>query len=150
MSAAHTPIPKHSGYFASPDGTIWSAIGWRGSGFREMKTDMDSHGYPSVRLKVGVGVRKRLKVHSLIATTFHGPKLSPDQEVRHLDGDRSNPAAANLAWGTRKENAADREAHGRTSRGELHSAAIKRGFAKATTAIEPNSVGTPEGVNQND
>ncbi|MGA0525000.1 hypothetical protein ACO2WH_24370, partial [Escherichia coli] len=32
----------------------------------------------------------------------------------------------NLEWGTRKENADDRERHGRTSRGEAHSAAIRR------------------------
>jgi hypothetical protein len=128
MSGAHTPIPDWAGYFASPDGTIWSATDWRGSGFRKMVTEQGRYFYPCVRLTVGNGTRKRLKVHTLIAKTFLGPRPSPAHEVRHLDGDRSNAAATNLAWGTRADNAADRTAHGRTSHGPSHSAAIKRGL----------------------
>ena len=45
--------------------------------------------------------------------------------LRHLDGNKTNPHADNLAWGTQKENAADRERHGKTSRGSKHSAAIR-------------------------
>ena len=56
-------------------------------------------------------------VHSLIAETFHGPR--PDGcEVRHLDGNPANNHASNLAYGTKVENAADRERHGNTMRGQ--------------------------------
>lgn len=56
-------------------------------------------------------------VHSLVAEAFLGPR--PDGfQVRHLDGDRHNNHATNLAYGTAKENALDREWHGNTARGE--------------------------------
>jgi hypothetical protein len=38
-------------------------------------------------------------------------------ECRHLDGNGSNPRPDNLKWGTRLENMADRDHHGRTVRG---------------------------------
>ena len=108
------PIPGWDGYAATPDGRIWSiSSNWRGYGARELSQDLDTHSYPSVRLKTAVGVRKRLKVHRLVAETFIGKRPTPQHEVRHLDGDRSNNRVENLAWGTPKENAADRTAHGR-------------------------------------
>lgn len=55
-------------------------------------------------------------VHLLVCEAFHG--LRPAGAVcRHLDGNRLNNAAENLRWGTHAENMADRDAHGRTSRG---------------------------------
>lgn len=39
-------------------------------------------------------------------------------EVRHLDGDQCNCRENNLAWGTKKENEADKELHGTRLRGE--------------------------------
>jgi hypothetical protein len=68
---------------------------------------------------------ERRMVHQVICHAFHGPQPTPAHEVRHIDGDSANNLPDNLCWGTRKQNAADREAHGRTSRGEAHSAAIK-------------------------
>lgn len=128
---SHTPIPEWCGYYATRDGRIYSSINWRGTSFRELKQDLNEDGYPSVRLTVIGAKRTRLAVHKLIATTFLGPRPSPAHEVRHLDGDRLNPHADNLAWGTRADNAADRERHGRTSRGEPHATAIKAGLAKS-------------------
>lgn len=128
----HTPIPDWSGYAATPDGEIWSIESdWRGYGERPLKHVLTRDFYRSVRLTVGNGTRKRIMVHRLIAETFLGPRPSPQHEVRHLDGDRSNNAASNLAWGTRKENADDRARHGRTSHGARHSAAIKRGIQQS-------------------
>jgi len=40
------------------------------------------------------------------------------EEARHLDGNRLNNSLSNLAWGTSKENAKDRDMHGTTARGE--------------------------------
>lgn len=113
------------GYEVTADGRVFS-IGhnWRGYGKREMRQSLNSHGYPSVRLTMG-GERKRTVVHRLVALHFLGPRPSPEHEVRHLDGDKTNNAVQNLAWGTRAENAADREQHGRTSRGAQHSRAIR-------------------------
>lgn len=116
------------GYEVTRDGKVFSvSSNWRGYGRRELKQIPNEYGYPSVRLTIA-GVRKRYTVHSLVARLYLGPKPGQYHEVRHLDGDKMNPCAENLAWGTRKENADDRERHGRTSRGEKHSTAIKIGL----------------------
>jgi hypothetical protein len=61
----------------------------------------------SVRLS-----RKHFYVHALVLLAFVGPRPIRDDglrvECRHLDGDPSNNALANLRWGTVKENRADR------------------------------------------
>jgi hypothetical protein len=98
-------------YEAMSDGSIWSNSGWRGSERRKLTPTISKGGYLAVRLVVN-GVRKKFLVHRLICTAFHGPKPTPLHEVRHLDGSRTNNSAANLAWGTRSENAMDRKDHG--------------------------------------
>lgn len=121
--SAHTP-----GYEVTRDGRVFSVThNWRGYGRRELTQDLNDDGYPSVRVTV-CGKRTRLAVHRLVASRFLPPRPSPLHEVRHLDGNRMNCRADNLAWGTRKDNADDRERHGRTSRGARHSAAIKSGL----------------------
>ena len=86
---------------------------------RPMRTAMTGARYPGVTLcNRAAGIDKVTKhVHELVALAFIGP-LAPGQQVRHLDGDRTNNRAANLAHGTALENATDRERHGRTARGE--------------------------------
>lgn len=119
--ATHTP-----GYEITREGRIFSiSSNWRGYGKREMRQTPNSDGYPSVRLTIG-SKRIRFAVHRLVAKEFLPECPGPNHEVRHLDGIKSNSSASNLAWGTVKDNADDRERHGRTSRGESHSLAIKR------------------------
>lgn len=121
-SASHTP-----GYEVTADGRVFSiSHNWRGYGRRELRQDLNDDGYPSVRLTMN-GKRTRLAVYKLVAIWYLPPRPSAQHEVRHLDGDKMNSALPNLAWGTRKDNADDRERHGRTSRGTAHSEAIKRG-----------------------
>lgn len=113
------------GYRVTRDGRVFScATNWRGYGEREMGQPVNSHGYPTVRLVVD-GRRKRFAVHRLVAWEYLPPKPSPEHEIRHLDGNKMNSHADNLAWGTRQDNADDRERHGRTSRGAAHAAAIR-------------------------
>lgn len=50
-------------------------------------------------------------VHQLVTKTFHGPRPE-GKVVRHLNGDPLDNRAENLAWGTPKENSADRYVHG--------------------------------------
>ena len=114
-------------YEVTRDGKVFSLTNWRGYGRRELAQLPNDDGYPSVRVMVD-GKRKHVAVHVLVAREHLPPRPSPCHEIRHLDGDKQNPSADNLAWGTRKENADDRERHGRTSRGAAHSAAIKRGL----------------------
>lgn len=66
------------------------------------------------------GDRRATLLHIVVAEAFLGPKPSPDMEVRHLDGDKDNCAAANLAWGTHQENVDDQVGHGTRRVGEKH------------------------------
>jgi hypothetical protein len=52
-----------------------------------------------------------VRIHVLVAESFHGPRPA-GMEVRHLNGDGHDNRAENLAWGTRRQNAADTVAHG--------------------------------------
>lgn len=81
----------------------------------------NSREYPAVMLRHH-GERKRVAVHRLVALTFLGLPPHAGAQVRHLDGHHLNPRADNLAWGTAQDNAADRDAHGTTARGERHGA----------------------------
>lgn len=128
MEAKHTDA-----YEVTRDGRVFSIkSNWRGYGRREMRQSLNADGYPSVRLMFG-GKRKRVSVHALVAQTHLPPRPSSLHQIRHLDGDCRNAKAENLAWGTAKENAEDRENHGRTSRGERHSASIKASNQAAGT-----------------
>ena len=61
------------------------------------------------------GTRNRY-VHRLVLEAVAGP-CPEGMEARHLNGDRYDNRAENLAWGTRQENAADQARHGTTLRG---------------------------------
>lgn len=74
-------------------------------------------GYRTVHLYDG-GLSRATALHIVVAEAFHGPRPSPRHVVRHLDGDASNCAAANLCWGTPAENSADTLRHGTRLRGE--------------------------------
>jgi hypothetical protein len=120
MTTNHTP-----GYEVTREGAVYSvSSNWRGLGRRLLNVTPNTDGYPSVRLHIN-GKRVRLGIHKLVALHHLPPKPSARHELRHLDGNKDNAHADNLTWGTPKENAADRELHGHTSRGEAHSATIK-------------------------
>jgi hypothetical protein len=132
--AKHTAVLL-AGYEITRDGRVFSNTNWRGMGRRELAQHLNDDGYPSVRVTLA-GKRVRYAVHSLVAAAYLPPRPTWWHEVRHLDGNKLNASADNLAWGTQKENAEDRERHGRTSRGESHSAAIKASNqAEATRAF---------------
>ena len=118
-------------------GKVFSHTNWRNWGSRELSQSLNTDGYPSVRLTIN-GNRHRIVVHKLVAIAFLKAKPSRKHQIRHLDGNKMNSHISNLVWGTAKDNANDREKHGRTSRGKNHSNSIKKGFklraaiAKAT------------------
>jgi HNH endonuclease len=68
-------------------------------------------------------IKKLFFVHVLILTTFEGP-CPAGLQARHRDGVRTNARLSNLHYGTAQQNIDDREAHGRTRRGEQHGMAI--------------------------
>lgn len=126
MVGAAKHLEAAPGYEVTRDGRVFSfSSNWRGYGRREMSQTLNSDGYPSVRLMIG-GKRVSRSVHRLVALAFLPSRPSADHEIRHLDGNKINNHVANLVWGTALENAADRERHGRTSRGDQHSIFIRK------------------------
>jgi hypothetical protein len=119
------PVAGFPDYFVAEDGRVFSATNWRGYGVREIAPVVDEHGYLKVRLTLN-GRRLKRSVHRLVALAWLSG--TPQHDVRHLDGNKHNNHASNLAWGSQRDNAADRERHGRTSRGPKHSAAIRAGL----------------------
>ena len=114
--------PKHTlptGYRlqigADGDTHVISETGWRGFGITILAQNADEDGYLFVRVTEN-GKRSRRYIHRLVCTAIHGNRPSPKHEVRHKDGYPTNNSASNLCWGTRKENAIDRSAHGRCYR----------------------------------
>lgn len=106
----HPTIPE---IFCTEDGRV----------FRELVPSRDSGGYAQIR-----NGTMRLRRHVLVCETFSGAR-SPGMVVRHLDGNRANDSATNLAWGTQAENCADTVEHGNSTRGE------KNARSKITAAM---------------
>ena len=85
---------------------------------RPLVGGVDKDGYRRLVLCTGGG-RIYRRVSALVCEAFHGPR-QPGHVVRHIDGTRTNNAAANLEWGTQKENIADKVAHGTAQIGVKH------------------------------
>lgn len=91
---------------------------WQGKYLgRFLKPAVHRRGYRAVKLCLDDGSRRTVKVHRLVCEAFHGEPPSSRHHDAHIDGDVANNSADNLYWATAKENAADRERHGRTWRG---------------------------------
>lgn len=97
------PVPSEPGLWASLDGQI-----------RGRKMHVGNQGYRVVR----IGNRTRY-VHQLVCETFHG-RCPPGYDTRHLNGDKLDNRASNLAWATHAENMADMTGHGRGNGGKTH------------------------------
>lgn len=110
-------IPDFPGYFATPNGEIWSMKHGRPHPLRE-----GSNGRYAIMILCRNGKRVGRQLHRLVLETFRGP--CPDgMQARHLNGDRKENGISNLAWGTVSENAMDRVRHGTHRFGETHGAA---------------------------
>jgi hypothetical protein len=68
-------------------------------------------GYYVVWMRQAQKAPKMVPVHKVVAQSFLGAKPSKKHLIRHVDGDCHNNTLGNLAWGTVKENAADRIKH---------------------------------------
>lgn len=81
-------------------------------------------GYPRVGLTKADGSSRACLVHVLVLEAFVGPRPFPEADCRHLDGDADNNWVGNLAWGTKKENMADKVSHGTNRKGDNHQSTI--------------------------
>lgn len=103
-------IPDAAGYYVNLEGEVFTV--------RKLRPFKDKDGYLRISTR-----RLRKAVHWLLARVFLPPPGPGQNEVRHLDDDKSNIAISNLAWGTRAENAADMARHG-TVKGSRNANAV--------------------------
>lgn len=100
------------GYQVSSAGQLRLTIKRRSRSPRILHGNLMSNGYVMVQTTFN-GKKVAATIHRLVCEAFHGPVPSRAHQVRHLNGIRNDNRAINLAWGTGKENAADRRRHGR-------------------------------------
>lgn len=109
------PIPSAPEYFATDEGEIFR-------NGRVLRISTNGRGYIKVKLSMR-SVRRDAYVHRLICEAFHGP-CPTGMQCRHLDGNKANNRPSNLVWGTRDENAVDRQIHGTLREGANHHRAV--------------------------
>jgi hypothetical protein len=110
MSEQWRTVPSFSDYMVSDHGRVRH----RRVNAPVLKGSYDKDGYHRVGLN-GCTIR----VHTIVAETFHGPR--PEGfECAHLDGNCRNNAAANLAWVPHVENNSHKRLHGTDQTGERH------------------------------
>ncbi len=123
--------PTYRGYSVSDDGHVFSHRRRFGKGKghgggvridptfnKELKVSLGYGGYlyTSISLK---GKQRTIPIHRLIADAFISP-CPEGLEVRHLNGNQLNNQPSNLAYGSKLDNANDRELHGHNLKGERH------------------------------
>lgn len=124
------PVVGFEGYYEVSDrGRVRSldrvGIGSRGrKTFRKgriLKPGIASNGYETVNLGVSEANLPHANhlVHRLVCRAFHGEPEAGRDVVRHLDDVRLNNKAANLSWGSPKENSQDAINNGRIVASEV-------------------------------
>lgn len=84
----------------------------------ELKAKPHQRGYLFYNLSRD-GEEHTALAHRLVALEWLGEPPTPEHEVAHNDGSRTNNAVANLRWATLQENQDDRKRHGTYHCGEL-------------------------------
>lgn len=80
-------------------------------------------------------------LHTMVLVAFAGPSPA-GMECRHVDGNPDNNRVDNLQWGTPAENAADRDRHGTTARGERNGCATLTNDQVREIKSRPRGYGT--------
>jgi hypothetical protein len=111
-------VPVCSAYEASSLGRIRRVrAGTRTRIGHVLSLNAPSNRYLSATL-VWRGKRTYVAVHSLICELFHGPRPSLRHQAAHLNGNRHDNRADNLAWVLPTENEAHKAIHGTKVQGE--------------------------------
>lgn len=88
-----------------------------------LKARPDRNGYLSVDLCAVPGDKQNCFIHVLVCQTFNGSAPTPEHEVAHGDGVRSNNADTNLRWATHEDNCQDAIGHGTARRDQFRGTA---------------------------
>lgn len=116
------PVPGYEGiYLASSAGEVYSLARRQADGRIRagmlLRQSRDGKGYWRVVLTAADGARATVRVHDVIALTFHGPKPAGKQ-VRHWNGDQNQNHQGNLRYGTQSQNERDKRLRSRRLRRE--------------------------------
>ncbi len=103
-------IPWREPYMAGDDGSIVSRLG------KVLKQSIGGRGYRCFRYS-SRGQSITVASHVAVCSAFHGPRPE-GMEVAHLNGDKTDNRAINLAWKTPAQNASDKRSHGTHREGE--------------------------------
>lgn len=109
-------VPGYEGlYIASTNGRVAALR----SGAPKIMTPkpINKYGHSMLGLTDVDKKKKCFYVHKIVLMTFVGPRPE-GMESLHINGIATDCRLDNLRYGTRKENAADRVAHGNTPKGE--------------------------------
>lgn len=102
MDEIWKPIPNYDfDYAVSNTGKV-ASMKW--NRWKVLRSTRNAHGYMQVHLCDGDGGKRTIKVHTLVAEAFIGPRPTPKHQVNHIDGVKTNPRADNLEWATGSEN----------------------------------------------
>jgi hypothetical protein len=89
-------------------------------------------GYPAINIG-----RRMVRIHTLVAAAFLGPRPSEAPYVLHGNGIKADNRVQNLRYGTAKENMADSIRHGVIKHGEArHGTKLTRRAAETVLALE--------------
>ena len=83
-----------------------------------LKPNLDRYGYLCLTL-CNKGKHKQVTIHSIVAKAFL-PKPSPNLQIDHINGIKTDNRVENLEWVTAKENTLRSVANGLKPRGERH------------------------------
>jgi len=111
-------IPSFPDYQVSNQGRVRSQFlqfsGRKSEDWRVLAPGLHNQGYHFVNLRKNGETHNR-RIHALVLEAFVGPRPTIDGEracTRHLNGNPADNRLENLAWGTMKENMADKKIHG--------------------------------------
>ncbi len=110
MNEIWRPVVGFEGHYAVSNlGRVKRIMGGRGATVGRMLSDkrLNKKGYPTVYLHKyvdGIQTKKPMTVHHVVAAAFLPPQPTPDHQVNHKDGVKTNNCADNLEWVTNQEN----------------------------------------------
>lgn len=98
------PVPGYeSRYEVSEEGYVRSLPKINRKSYKTLVGKIDKDGYQRVLLYDGLGSRKMIGIHQIVALTFIG-NCPVGMQVMHKDGDNTNNHLSNLEYGTPKNN----------------------------------------------
>lgn len=112
------PIPSFPSYEASSFGRIRRSSPYISTYVgKVLIPQRRKSGYVTVGLSENGNV-KRVYVHRIVCSAFHGEPDCERQQAVHLDGVRDNNIPSNLVWATAKENEFHKRQHGTSPAGK--------------------------------